>query len=345
MTAEEEARRRWDSIAKPLHSLGALEDLIVRIAGIQGTADVRIDRRCAVVFCGDHGVVRKGVSQSGSEVTALVAKAIAEGTGNINLMASAANTDVLAVDMGMRTPVSGTIDRRQGNGTADMTEGPAMTRSQAEAAIRAGRDLMKDLREQGYRIAVIGEMGIGNTTAASAAASVLLHLPPEEVTGRGAGLSDDGLRRKIDAIRQAIQVNRPDPEDPVDVVAKVGGFELAGMAGAFLGGSEYHLPTIPDGMIPAASALIAARIRPEAAESILPALESKEPADRLILNELRMEPVIHARTALGEGTGGILLLPMLDLALRVYHGPHTFDALGMEAYVPQSGDAAGGGAG
>ena len=335
MNAMEQAKKRWDAIAKPLHSLGRLEDLIVQIAGVQGTPDVRIDKRCALVFCGDHGVVREGVSQSGSEVTALVAKSIAEGTGNINLMAGAAKTDVFAVDMGMLTPVPGTIDRRAGCGTANMTEGPAMSRSQAEDAIAAGIRQMEDLHHLGYQIAVIGEMGIGNTTAASAVTSVLLGLSPEEVTGRGAGLSDAGLRRKIAAIRQAIAVNRPDAGDPVDVLAKLGGFELAGMAGAFLGGLKYHIPVIPDGMIPAASALVAARIDPDVVRVILPGPVSREPADRRILDSLGLEPVIHAQTALGEGTGGILLLPLLDMALKVYNGPHTFDALKMKAYTPQ----------
>ena len=335
MNVRQQARRRWDSIAKPLHSLGLLEDLVVQIAGIQETADVCIDRRCALVFCGDHGVVRKGVSQTDSSVTAVVAKSIAEGTANINLMASAAGTDVTAVDMGMLTAVPGTVDRHVGRGTADITEGPAMSRSQAEAAVAAGMEQMKDLSDQGYRIAVIGEMGIGNTTAASAVTSVLLGLPPEEVTGRGAGLSDAGLRRKIAAIRQAVQVNAPDPGDPLDVLAKLGGFELAGMAGAFLGGLKYHIPVIPDGMIPAASALVAARIDPAVTDAVLPGPVSKEPADRLILDSLGLVPVIHAQTALGEGTGGVLLLPLLDMALKVYDGPHTFEALKMEAYTPQ----------
>ena len=335
MNVQQQARKRWDSIAKPLHSLGLLEDLVVRIAETQGTPDVCIDRRCALVFCGDHGVVRKGVSQAGSEITALVAKSIAEGTGNINLMASAANADVLTVDMGMLTRVPGTIDKRVGSGTADMTEGPAMSRKQAESAVAAGMDMMKSLSEQGYRIAVIGEMGIGNTTAASAVASVLLRLPPEEVTGRGAGLSDAGLRRKIAAIRRAIEVNRPDADDPMDVLAKLGGFELAGMTGAYLGGLEYHIPTIPDGMIPAASALLASRMNSEVIDTLLPGPVSKEPADQLILEALHMEPIIHARMALGEGTGGVLLLPLLDMALQVYRSHHTFDALQIEAYTPQ----------
>lgn len=335
MNVQQQARKRWDSIAKPLHSLGLLEDLVVRIAEVQGTPDVRIDRRCALVFCGDHGVVHRGVSQTDSKVTAIVAKSIAEGTGNINLMASSVNTDVFAVDMGMLTRVPGTIDKRIGSGTADITEGPAMSREQAENAVLAGIGLMKSLSEQGYQVAVIGEMGIGNTTAASAIASILLNLPPEEVTGRGAGLSDAGLRRKIDAIHRAIAVNRPEANDPMDVLAKLGGFELAGMAGAYLGGMKYHIPTIPDGMIPAASALLAARIDPAVPGSLLPGPVSREPADRRILDAMGLEPVIHAQTALGEGTGGILLLPLLDMALKVYYGPHTFEALKMEAYTPQ----------
>ena len=145
MNVQEQARRRWDSIAKPLHSLGRLEDLVVQMAGIMQTADVRIDRRCALVFCGDHGVVCEGVSQSGSEVTALVAGSIVQGTGNINLMAEAARTDVIAVDMGMLTEVEGTVSRRIGAGTANIAEGPAMTREQAEQALKAGADLVEEL--------------------------------------------------------------------------------------------------------------------------------------------------------------------------------------------------------
>ena len=211
----------------------------------------------------------------------------------------------------------------------------AMTRAQAEQALQAGMDVMKDMHDRGYQIAVIGEMGIGNTTAASAVSSVLLGKTPREVTGRGAGLSDAGLERKIAVIEQAVRINRPDAADPIDVLAKLGGFEIAGMAGAFLGGYRFHIPTVTDGMIPAVSALIAARICPETVSSILPGHVSREPADRMILEELGMEPVIHAGMALGEGTGGVLLLPLLDMALRVYHGPHTFEGLGMEAYTPQ----------
>ena len=339
MNAKEQAQWKWDHVAKPLHSLGLLEDMIVKIAGIQGTADVRIDRRCALVFCADHGVVSEGVSQSGSEVTALVAQSIAEGTANINLMASSAHADVYAVDMGMLHPVPGTIDRRIAAGTANMAKQSALTYEQAKSALQAGMDLVGEMKEKGYQIILTGEMGIGNTTASTAISCTLLGFTPEELTGRGAGLSDAGLVRKRHAIERALSVNQPDANDPVDVLAKVGGLEIAGMAGAFLGGVKYRMPIVIDGVISAVAALVAARICPEAKDFILPSHMSREPAAMRIMDELNLKPIIHADMALGEGTGAASLLPLLDMALRVYHGPHTFDDLGMEAYSPQEGKA------
>ena len=339
MNAKEQAQARWDHVAKPLNSLGKLEKLIVMIAGVQNTPDVRINKRCALVFCGDHGVVAEGVSQSGSEVTALVAKSIAEGTANINLMAGASYTDVFAVDMGMVGTVPGTIDRRIAAGTRNMMHGPAMTRVQAEQAIQAGIDLVGEMKAHGYQIIATGEMGIGNTTASTAMACALLGCTPEELTGRGAGLSDAGLIRKREAITRALEVNQPDANDPIDVLSKVGGFEIAGMAGAFLGGMQHGVPVIIDGVISAVAALVAARICPAAVDAMLPSHMSREPAMVRIMAELEMEPILHADMALGEGTGAVALLPLLDMALRVYHGPHTFDDLGMAAYTPQEEQA------
>ena len=339
MNAKEQAQARWDHVAKPLNSLGKLEKLIVMIAGVQNTPDVRINKRCALVFCGDHGVVAEGVSQSGSEVTALVAKSIAEGTANINLMAGASYTDVFAVDMGMVGTVPGTIDRRIAAGTRNMVHGPAMTRVQAEQAIQAGIDLVGEMKARGYQIIATGEMGIGNTTASTAMACALLGCTPEELTGRGAGLSDAGLIRKREAITRALEVNQPDANDPIDVLSKVGGFEIGGMAGAFLGGMQHGVPVIIDGVISAVAALVAARICPAAVDAMLPSHMSREPAMVRIMAELGMEPILHADMALGEGTGAVALLPLLDMALRVYHGPHTFDDLGMAAYTPQEEQA------
>ena len=335
MNARERAQYRWDHVAKPLHSLGRLEKLIVQIAGIQQTEDVRIDRRCALVFCADHGVVAEGVAQSASDVTALVAQSIADGTANINLMASVSGTDVFAVDMGMLMPVEGTINRRVAPGTQNMACMPAMTRKQAQEALQAGSDLVGEMKNRGYQLIATGEMGIGNTTASTAMACALLGYSPEELTGRGAGLSDEGLLRKRSVIAQALQIHRPDPCDPLDVLAKVGGLEIAGMAGAFLGGMHHGVPIVVDGVISAVAALTAARICPETTEYMLASHMSREPAMARIMEELNLHPILHADLALGEGTGAVALIPMLDMALRVYHGPHTFEDLGMEAYTPQ----------
>lgn len=335
MNIRTQAQKRWDQVAKPLYSLGKLEELVVQIAGIQQTVDVRIDKRCALVFCADHGVVAEGVSQSGSEVTALVAKSIVDGTANINLMAKVAHADVFAVDMGMLRPVTGSIDRRIACGTQNMARTAAMSRSQAEDAVQAGIDLVEEMKNRGYRLIVTGEMGIGNTTASTAMACALLGLEPDELTGRGAGLSDAGLTRKRNVIKQALQMHRPDQADPMDILAKVGGFEIAGMAGAFLGGIRHGVPIVIDGVISAVAALAAARMDPRAADCMLPSHLSREPAMVRIMEELNLHPILHADMALGEGTGAVSLLPLLDMALNVYHGTHTFDDLGMEAYTPQ----------
>lgn len=339
MNARELAQYRWDHVAKPLQSLGKLEEMIVQIAGIQETADVCLSPRCALVFCGDHGVVEEGVTQSGQEVTALVAKSIAEGTANVNLMASAAQADVFAVDMGMVQDVPGTIRLKNAYGTANMAIGPAMTRSQAEAAVRAGIDLVGQMKEKGYCLIATGEMGIGNTTASTALACVLLGLEPGHIVGRGAGLSDEGLMRKQSAIERALFVNHPDPNDPMDTLAEVGGYEIAGMVGAFLGGMRHRVPVVIDGVISAVAALIAVRICDDCREFIIPSHMSREPAMMRIAKELELEPIIHADMALGEGTGAVMLFPLLDMAHRVYAGTHTFDDLGMQAYTPQGGNA------
>lgn len=332
-----EARRRWDGVAKPLRSLGRLEDMVVKLADIQGTAEVDISRRCALVFCGDHGVVAEGVSQSGQEVTALVARSIAEGSANINLMAGAAGTHVFAVDMGMASDAPGVIGRKIAHGTQDLALGPAMTREQAERAVRAGMALVGEMKAKGYQIIATGEMGIGNTTASTALACALLGLRPADIIGRGAGLSDGGLERKRRAIERGLAVNRPDGGDPMDALSKLGGFEIAGMAGAFLGGERHRVPIVIDGVISAVAALVAARLSPGARAFMLPSHMSREPAAARVMDELGLAPVVHADMALGEGTGAVTLFPLLDMALRVYRGTHTFDSLGMEAYTPQGG--------
>lgn len=335
ITAESAAREQWNSIAKPLNSLGLLESAVIKLAGIYGTADVHIDRRCAVVMCADNGVVCENVTQTGSEVTSIVAEAIAEGTSNINLIADTYNCHTYAVDIGMNSQPEnpGIIRCKVANGTENIAEGAAMTTAQAERAISAGIDIVEQMKQKGYDIIISGEMGIGNTTTSSAVASVLLDEPVEAVTGKGAGLDNEGLKRKIAVIKRAVEVNKPDKNAPVELLAKLGGFDIAGMTGLFLGGAIYRLPVVIDGFISAAAAALAVKICPVAKDFMLCSHVSKEPAGKKLLEQLKMKPLITAELCLGEGTGGAMLLPLLDGALSVYHSVHRFENLPMERYV------------
>ncbi len=328
------ARARWDSIAKPLRSLGALETMVCRVAGITGTEQVRIAKRCVVPMCADNGVVAQGVTQTGSEVTAVVTENFARGSSSVCYMARCARADVIPVDIGVCRDLTepGVWNRKVRYGTADMTQGPAMTREEAIRAIETGIEVVEELRSQGYGMVATGEMGIGNTTTSAALTALLLGLPVERVTGVGAGLTGDGLKRKIAAIRRAIEINRPDPADPLDMLSKVGGLDIAGMVGIYLGCAARRIPVVVDGVISAVAALLAVRITPLAREAMLPSHVSKEPAGKLLMEALRFQPLLTCDMCLGEGTGAVAVFPLLDMALSVYHGMCTFDETDIEPY-------------
>lgn len=326
------ARARWDSIAKPLHSLGKMEDLITQIVGITGKQDVDISKRALVAMCADNGVVEEGVTQTGQEITALVSNGFVHGITTVCAMCRQCGVDVHPVDVGIATDTEVRTDLKVAYGTKNMTKGPAMTREEAIRGIEAGIAMAEELKEKGYKILATGEMGIGNTTTSSAVAAVLLNQPVEEMTGRGAGLSSEGLVRKIHAIKKAIEVNRPDPEDALDVLAKVGGLDIAGMTGVFLGGAALHIPVIMDGFISCVSALIAKSLCPAAGDYMIASHVSREPAAHLILEHIGKEPVLHADMCLGEGTGAIALLPYLDLGAVLYNTMSTFGDIDMDQY-------------
>lgn len=328
----ETARRRWDSIAKPLHSLGKMEDLITQIVGITGEPNVDISKKALVAMCADNGVVEEGVTQTGQEITALVSNGFLAGTTTVCAMCRECGVDVHPVDVGIATDTNVRTDLKVAYGTKNMTKGPAMTREEAIKGIEAGIAMAEELKAKGYRILATGEMGIGNTTTSSAVAAVLLRQPVEAMTGRGAGLSSEGLVRKINAIEKAIEINRPDPEDAIDVLAKVGGLDIAGMAGVFLGGAALHIPVIMDGFISCVSALIAKSICPAAEDYMIASHVSKEPAAHLILEHIGKDPVLHADMCLGEGTGGIALLPFLELGATLYNTMSTFNDINMDQY-------------
>lgn len=329
----EYTKKRWDSIAHPLHSLGKLEDMVVQIAGITGNPDVHLEKRVLVPMCADNGVVEEGVTQTGQEVTALVAENFLQTKAASSIMCRSVGCDIFPVDVGVAADVS-ILNRKIAYGTKNMVKEPAMTREQAIRAIETGIEVAEMMKEKGYKMIATGEMGIGNTTTSSAVASVLLDLPVEKMTGRGAGLSTEGLNRKISAIKKAVELHKPDKKDAVDVLSKVGGFDLAALVGLYLGGAALHIPVVIDGVISATAAVAAAAICPLAKDYMLASHVSKEPAGALLLEKLGKEAPLHCDMCLGEGTGALNLFPLLDTGLAVYNGMSDFGNWGMEAYKP-----------
>ena len=283
-------------------------------------------------MCADNGVVEEGVTQTGQEVTAIVAENFLSGDTSACVMCRQCGTDVFPVDVGMVVNTKVPTDLKVAMGTKNMTKEPAMTREEAVKGLEAGIEMVRRLKEKGYTLLATGEMGIGNTTTSSAVASVLLDEPVEKMTGRGAGLSSEGLNRKIAAIKKAVEVNKPDPSDAVDVLAKVGGFDIAGMAGVFLGGAALRVPVVIDGFISCVSALIAKRICPTAGDYMIASHVSKEPAARLLLEALEKEAVIHGDMCLGEGSGAVALFPYIDMGIAVYESMSTFEDIHVEQY-------------
>lgn len=330
------ALKRLNDMAKPLGSLGVLEEDLVRLAGIQGTPRVDISRRCVAVFCADNGVVAQGVTQCGQEVTAVVTENLSKGDTTVCALARRAGCEVLPVDIGVARPVTGEkiLQRCVRRGTADMTLQPAMTRAECEQALLVGVEVARLCKERGFGLLATGEMGIGNTTTSSAVASVLLGAPVAEMTGRGAGLSTEGLARKIAAIETAIALHHPDPADPIDVLSKVGGLDIAGMAGLCLGGALYHIPVLLDGFISTAAALAAVRLCPLCGDYLLASHVSAEPAGQRMITALGLHPLIQAGMRLGEGTGAVAAMPLLDLMLAAYEEMVAFDDIGVEHYQP-----------
>ena len=335
-TARAAAHAHWAGLAKPLGGLGALETMLESAAALTGTADLHFDRRAVLVLCADNGVVAQGVSQTDQSVTRAVAENLAARRTSVCQMAKTAHCEVVPVDMGMAgEPVPGVQNCRIAEGTADFTQGPAMSREQAVEAIAAGIRLVQEQKRAGVQLLATGEMGIGNTTTSSAVAAVLLGQPVESMTGRGAGLSDAGLARKVDAIRRGIAVNQPNAADPLDVLAKLGGFDIAGLCGVFLGGALEGVPVLMDGFISGVAALCAVRLCPAAEKAVFASHCSSEPAAKLVLKALGRTPLLTAGLHLGEGTGAVASIPLWDMALAVYHNCYSFAEGGITPYTPQ----------
>lgn len=330
--AMEASLNHWHHIAMPLDSLGRLQDTIVRIAGMTGSEKVCIDKKALVIMCADNGVVEEGVTQSGQEVTLLVAENFLQEKATASLFCKKTGTDIFPVDIGIASD-SKIMNRKVAYGTKNMAKEPAMTREEVIRALEVGISMVEELKEQGYQIIATGEMGIGNTTTSSAITSVLLDVDPKIVTGKGAGLSGTGLETKIRVIREAIALHKPDKKDVIDVLAKVGGLDIAGIAGVFLGGAALGIPVIADGFISCVGALCAVTMCPNVKDYVITSHKSQEPATQMVLDALGIPVFLDCDMRLGEGTGAVAIYPLLDLAMESYNSMCTFQEIHMDDYV------------
>lgn len=330
-TAMQAVRQRQDKLTKPAGSLGRLEDLSVRLAGIQGRARPTVERKTIVVMAADHGVAQEGVSAYPAEVTPQMVLNFLRGGAAINVFARQVGADVLVVDLGVAAdlpPHPALLNCKVGYATANLAQGPAMTTEQAQAAICHGIDVARQLASKVDLLAT-GDMGIGNTTASSAIVAAFTGLDVELVTGRGTGLDEAGWQNKVKIIRQALEINRPDPANPLDVLTKVGGFEIAGLVGLIFGAATARVPVVIDGFISSAAALVATEWLPEVSNYLIAAHNSVEIGHRAMLERMELSPLLNLNLRLGEGTGAALAMGIVEAAARALNEMATFGEAGV----------------
>lgn len=322
---------RLNEKIKPTRSLGVLEDIAIQIAATHRTSHPKIEGKAVLLMAGDHGVVKEGVSAAPQEVTAQLFYSYLNGGGGINILSNYAGAKVISTDVGMAGQLSPAkiMENRVKNGTDNMAEGPAMTRKEALQAILTGAKIASDAIDSGINLLATGEVGIGNTTPSAALISVLTGCCVEDATGTGTGLKDDALLHKHKIIKKAIEINKPNPNDPIDVLSKVGGLEIAANVGAILGASSRNVPTILDGIISSAAALIASRLNPFTVEYMITSHSSEEVGELIALKEMGLEPRLFFNMRLGEGTGAALMFPIVEAAIKVADEMATFGNAGV----------------
>ncbi len=330
--ARAEARERQSQLTKPAGSLGQLEELSVQLAGITGRARPRFPRKAVIVLCADHGVAASGVSAYPSAVTAQMVANFLAGGAAINVLARQVGARVVVADLGVAAELPDAPALRRAKiarGTRNLADGPAMTVAEAHAAIEAGATILEDELARGLDLVATGDMGIGNTTASSAIVAAITGVPVADVTGRGTGVDDQGWARKVAVIERALGRNQPDPADPIDVLAKVGGFEIGGLVGVILGAAANRIPVVVDGFISGAAALLAVELCPPARDYLIAAHRSVEVGHRVVLKRLGLEPLLALNLRLGEGTGAALAMPLVDAAAAILDEMATFAEAGV----------------
>ncbi|MGO8990730.1 MAG: nicotinate-nucleotide--dimethylbenzimidazole phosphoribosyltransferase [bacterium] len=330
--AMEKARIRQDSLTKPQGSLGQLETLSIQVAGIKGDPKPRITHKVIFTLAGDHGVTKDGVSAYPSEVTPQMVYNFLRGGAGINVLARHIGARVLVADLGVASVLErhpDLKDRKVAMGTRNMAAGPAMSREEAVRSIEAGFQLVEEELTKGVDILGTGDMGIGNTTASSAITAAITGADVAAVTGKGTGLDDKGWEKKVKVIKKALELNRPDPKDAIDVLSKVGGFEIGGIAGVILAGARYRIPVVIDGFISGAAALIAAILSPEVKPYLIASHQSAERGHRVLLEHLGLKPLLNLDLRLGEGTGAALGIFLVEASLKILDEMATFSEAGV----------------
>ncbi|HVJ47834.1 nicotinate-nucleotide--dimethylbenzimidazole phosphoribosyltransferase [Desulfitobacterium sp.] len=324
-------QERLNAKIKPLRSLGVLEDIAQQLAGIYRTSQPKIKGKAVLLMAGDHGVVAEGVSAAPQEITVEMFYSYLKGGAGINVLAEHGGAELICTDIGIASPLDPPelMANRVKNGTNNMTQGPAMTRQEALLALLTGAHVAAKAINLGINLLATGEVGIGNTTPSAALVSVFTGHSVEEVTGRGTGVKDDALKHKQDVIKRAIEVNRPDPAAPLDTLAKIGGLEIAALTGAILEAAYQHVPIILDGIISSAAALTAAKLAPLSAPYMISSHNSEEQGHRLALKQLGLTPRLDFHMRLGEGTGAVLMFPIIEAALKIADEMATFESAGV----------------
>jgi len=331
-----EARMRQDNLTKPQGSMGQLEFLSIQVAGIKGDARPRIIHKVIFTLAGDHGVTRKGVSAYPSEVTPQMVYNFLRGGAAINVLARQVGARVIVADLGVASVLERhpqLKDKKVALGTDNMAEGPAMSREEAIRSIEAGMELVEEELTKGMDILGTGDMGIGNTTPSSAITSALTGVDVAAVTGKGAGLDEEGWKRKVKVIQKALALNQPDPKDAIDVLSKVGGFEIGGIVGLILAGARYRIPVVIDGFISGAAALVATSLSPQVRPYLIASHQSAEPGHRRILEHLGLIPLLNLNMRLGEGTGAALGIFLIEASLKILNEMATFAEAGVSEKI------------
>ncbi len=329
------AKERWNNLAIPLDSLGKMQQNAIKLAGIYETDDFILDKYAVVVMCGDNGIVEEGVTQTGQVVTKIVAENMTTNKATIGIMSEQIGADVFVVDVGIATEYDNQkiINKNVMKGTNNFAKTPAMTKQQVQQAMDVGIDMVRELKNKGYKMIATGEMGIGNTTTSSAITACILNKDAAVVTGYGAGLTSDALKLKIDLINTAIEYHKVDKNDMMDILSKVGGLDIAAMVGMYLGGAKYRIPIIIDGFISGVAALVAIKMDSRVRDFMFASHMSMEPAAKMILEEIDLPAMLHLDMRLGEGTGAVMSLNIFTIANTIYRNMSDFDDAKVEKYV------------